>query len=177
MGDSRIKDVSSLLSSFFDAEKRMQGGRYADLFGSWKRIAGERLAAHSRVQDIENGILIVEAEHPGWVQLLQLKQAEIQAEATRLFPELGIRGISFRLARGGTGANVPSAGSGGAQGQGGRDARPGPFGPGGRDPGEGPEEGVAEEEMPRHEASLEDIGDPALRALLGELKKTVDGGR
>ncbi len=187
MGDSRIKDVSSLLAAFFDEETRRRGDRFAGLFGSWKRIAGERLAAHSRVQDIENGILVVEAEHPGWIQLLQFKQAEMLEAARSLFPELELRGISFRLARDDRATGPGRASSAGAP-------RPGPFGPGGRPPagvseagGEASREeaeagGPAEAgeiggELPTKRASLEDIKDDTLRNLLGELKKTVEGGK
>jgi hypothetical protein len=170
MGDSRIKDVSALLSAFFDEEKLRQGGQYAQVFRGWKRIAGERLAAHSRVCDIEKGILVVEAEHPGWIQLLQFRQAQMLEEARAQFPELGIRGISFRLGAGVDGAAGPQAG----------ESRPGPFGPGGREPAEGPAASTAADGGgPRagEPASLDDIGDPKLRSLLGALKKTVDGGK
>jgi hypothetical protein len=167
MDDSRIKDVSSLLSSFFDEEKRREGEGYAGFFGSWKRIAGERLAAHSRVKDIENDILVIEADHPGWIQLLQFRQAEMLNSARALYPELNIRGISFKLAQDkGSAMNARPGVESDSK------PRPGPFGPGGRTPCEEPQatekEGIG---------SLEDIQDPELRRLLGELKKTVDGGR
>jgi hypothetical protein len=173
MGDSRIKDVSSLLSSFFDEDKRRRGGRYADFFGAWRQIAGERLAAHSRVQDIENGILIIEAEHPGWIQLLQFRQAEMLETACRRFPELGLRGISFRLAN--DAASKRSGACGTQDEDSATETRPGPFGPGSRAPRNGPEESLPAEDVVRREAILEDISDPSLRALLGELKKTVEG--
>lgn len=38
---------------------------------------GEKLAAHSRVIDLKNGVLLIEADHPGWIQLLQLNKAFI----------------------------------------------------------------------------------------------------
>jgi len=97
--DYRTPSTLSLLAAFFDEEKLRRGGRFAEFFGSWKAIAGERLAAHSRISDIDKGLLIVEAEHPGWIQLLQLRQSEILGAATQRFPELGLRGILFRLAR------------------------------------------------------------------------------
>jgi len=173
MGDSRIKDVSTLLAAFFDEEQRRKGGQYSAFFGSWKQIAGERLAAHSKVRDIENGILIVEAEHPGWVQLLQFRQAQMLESARRLFPELELRGISFRLGRD-AGARAASGGAG----RDGGESRPGPFGPGGRPPaGEvGPAEAAeAVSENDAGPSSLEDIKDGELRALLGSLKRAVEG--
>ncbi len=97
MGDSRVKDVSSLLSSFFNEDKLQRGELYSSFFASWSSIVGARLAAHSHVADVEKGMLIVEAEHPGWIQLLQLKQSDILQAVARRFPDLGLRGIAFRL--------------------------------------------------------------------------------
>ncbi|HUW39890.1 MAG TPA: DUF721 domain-containing protein [Rectinemataceae bacterium] len=107
MDDSRIKNISSLLTAFFDHETVRQGKRYADVFGGWRQIAGERLAAHSKIVEIERDFLIVEAEHPGWIQLLQLRQSELLASVQRRFPELSLRGIAFRLGHeGGKGSPV-----------------------------------------------------------------------
>lgn len=97
MGDSRIKEISALLSSFFDAEKLRRGEKYSDFFSSWAGIVGTRLAAHSRVADIDKGILIVEAEHPGWIQLLQLRQSSILEATEKRYPEFRLKGIAFRL--------------------------------------------------------------------------------
>jgi hypothetical protein len=97
MGDSRIKDVSSLLSSFFDEEKLRRGERYSDFFSSWSAFVGARLAAHSRIVDVDKGILVVEADHPGWIQLLQMRQSDVLASVAQRFPELGLRGIVFRV--------------------------------------------------------------------------------
>jgi hypothetical protein len=164
MAGSRIKDVSSLLGAFFDEDKLRQGGKYAEFFGSWKQIAGERLAAHSRVVDVDKGILIVEAEHPGWIQLLQLDQSRILETAARRFPELALRAIMFRLTK--------DAGSQPSEDR--PKERLGPFGPEGRNiedrDGAGDEKGGGD----IHEVSAE-VTDPALRKLLEGLKKTIEG--
>lgn len=163
MDDSRIKSAANLLSRFFDEEKIKRGGSYASFFSSWKQIVGERLAAHSRIVELEKGVLIIEAEHPGWIQLLQLKQATILSALSSRFPELEFRAIAFRLARSDAGE---------------LDARP-------------PEEGSASEfsttpegansetnerEEPQTEGihRLEDIADDRLRGLLAELKRSMD---
>lgn len=97
MDDSRIKDVTNLLSSFFNSDKLRQGERVADFFASWANFVGPRLAAHSRVMDVDKGILIIEAEHPGWIQLLQIRQTSILEDISRHYPELALRGIAFKL--------------------------------------------------------------------------------
>lgn len=97
MADSRIKSVSELLSSFFDKDLVKKGELYSGFGRSWKTIAGSRLGEHSHPVDIKRGILIVEAEHQGWMQLLQLQQDRILEEIGRKFPALEIRGIAFKL--------------------------------------------------------------------------------
>ena len=100
MADSGAKSVSELLSAFFDHDMASKGASYSGFGRAWKSIAGTRLGEHSRPADIRHGILIVEAEHQGWMQLLQLQQDRILEEIGRRFPELEIGGIAFRLSRG-----------------------------------------------------------------------------
>ena len=162
MGDSRIKDVSSLLSSFFDGEKLSRGERYSEFFSSWPAIVGERLAAHSRVADVDKGFLVVEAEHPGWIQLLQLRQSSILDAVVRRFPELGLRGIIFRL-----------SGQGGAL-----QSKPAASREESDEVKKAAEDATlaGEEELAAVEPSrAEDLGDPAFRALFASLRKTMRG--
>jgi len=109
MADSRIKSVSDLLSSFFDKDMARQGELYSGFGRSWKAIAGARLGEHSHPADIRHGILIVETEHQGWTQLLQLQQDRILEEVQRRFPDLKIRGIAWKLGNeaGASGSPVP----------------------------------------------------------------------
>lgn len=189
MDDSRIKDAGALLSAFFDEEKLRRGGLYADFFTSWKYLVGDRLAAHSRVADVDKGVLIVEAEHPGWIQLLQFRQSEILAGVAARFPELALRSVVFRL---GKGKGLP-----GGTAEGNAPApRPGPFGPEGRDliAAELAAEAAREAEAAGRAGpegasaspdggavpvppSLEDIADPGLRELLSGLKSAIEGGQ
>jgi hypothetical protein len=153
MGDSRIKDVSALLSSFFNEDKLRKGEEASSFFASWPSFVGPRLAAHSRVADVDKGLLVVEAEHPGWIQLLQLRQSSILEEVARRFPELGLRGIVFRLA--------------GEK----RQARPEPV----KAQAEPDTVTETDEERDKRERALADISDPEFRALLSSLKRTMQG--
>lgn len=156
MGDSRIKAVSDLLSTFFDKEKLERGDRVADFFAAWPSFVGPRLAAHSRVADVDKGLLIVEAEHPGWIQLLQLRQSDILGDVARRYPELGLHGIAFRLSTKGA-------------------ARPGRAEA--EKSQEGPEVLPAREQMEGAPPSmaLEDIPDPEFRALMKSLRDSLQG--
>ena len=82
------------------------------LFSSWKAIVEEAwpasvngedypaAAVHSQIAELERGVLLIEADHPGWVQILQMRQRELLSAVQRRFPQLDIRGIAFRLSRG-----------------------------------------------------------------------------
>lgn len=97
MDASRIRKAGELVERLMGPKAADEAQGWARFFSSWNSSVGERLAAHSRPVDVRNGIVLVEAEHPGWIQLLQLKQESLLAQLKRAFPELGIRGIAFRL--------------------------------------------------------------------------------
>jgi hypothetical protein len=168
MDDLRVKSVRELLSAFFDDEKLSRGSRYAEFFTSWKFLVGDQLAAHSRVAEVERGILIVEAEHPGWIQLLQLRQSTILEGITTRFPELCLRSIVFRLGnarpefRAGENAPVPQSDPSSAPGL----------------PREEPADNsaVGERAKSARAFSLDSVSDPELRRLLSGLKDAMGGG-
>ncbi|GHV62737.1 hypothetical protein AGMMS49587_10480 [Spirochaetia bacterium] len=98
-----MKRAGELLSAFFDEGliKKAQG--YSNLFSAWQKITAKcgipAAADHSRIRELERCVLLVEADHPGWVQLLQTKQHKLLSDAQRRFPDLTITGISFMLSR------------------------------------------------------------------------------
>jgi len=99
MDDLRARKASEIIGAILSPDVAAKAGSWSRFFGSWERAAGERLSAHSRPVDVRNGIVIVEADHPGWVQLLQLEQKRILDAIKRSFPELGISGIAFKTAK------------------------------------------------------------------------------
>ena len=112
--------ISALFNENFGPEFLETAKSNAGLFSSWAEIVTEAwsvksrwqnmdndcdhredgdvpAADHSWIKDLKNGQIIVEADHPGWIQILQTKKAEIIKTAKRKYPELGINNISFRL--------------------------------------------------------------------------------
>lgn len=80
------------------------------LLKSWKEIVGsissnpneknktgQLLAAHTDVIDLKNGILLVETDHPAYIQMLQIYKNYILRGLKKKYPELDIRMLSFRL--------------------------------------------------------------------------------
>lgn len=102
MDDFRARKASDLLGSILTPQTAATVQGWSNFFGSWGKAAGANLAAHSRPVDVRNGIVFVEAEHPGWIQLLQMNQQKILEKLQSAFPELGLSGIAFRLAKDGS---------------------------------------------------------------------------
>jgi hypothetical protein len=107
-------DIISLLFKQRFGEDFVDNARYsAELFNSWEKTVCQvwpkgddqknedipAAAVHSRIKELERGVLIVEADHPGWIQILQTKQAELLQAIQYRYPKQDIRGIAFRLSR------------------------------------------------------------------------------
>jgi len=105
--------ISGLFKQRF-GEDFMENARLsAEMFSSWEKTVcqvwprGEdqknedipAAAVHSRIRELERGVLFVEADHPGWIQILQTKQAELLVAIQRSCPKFDIRGIAFRLSK------------------------------------------------------------------------------
>lgn len=92
-----MRKADDLIQRFLDTIGQSEGSVYVSLFRSWEPIVGERIGAHSQPVDVRGRTLIVEADHPGWVQMVMMRRARIIAELKRRFPELGITGIAVRV--------------------------------------------------------------------------------
>ena len=67
------------------------------VFSAWQEIAGASLAEHCRVYEIRHGSLLVEADHPGWMQLLLLQKKAVLSRLYARFPQLELRDIKVRV--------------------------------------------------------------------------------
>jgi hypothetical protein len=98
-----MKRAGDFLTAIIDADLLKKATTYSGFFSSWAEIAAgcgiAAVAGYSRVREFEKGIIVVEADHPGWIQLLQTKTQWILKDARRRFPDLDIRGISFTLSK------------------------------------------------------------------------------
>ena len=92
-----MKKAGELLSAFFDEGLIRSAKGYSDFFSSWKSIVGDRLGAHSRIVELEKSVLLVEADHPGWIQLIQMNRSSILESIHKRFPELPVTAISIKL--------------------------------------------------------------------------------
>jgi hypothetical protein len=99
-----VKTAGEILSALFDEGfiKKAQG--YSKFFDSWTDITAKNgiaaAAAHSRIKDLDRGIVLVEMDHPGWKQIIQTKQTKLLNDFRVRFPEMDISGISLILGSG-----------------------------------------------------------------------------
>ncbi|MBQ2529004.1 MAG: DUF721 domain-containing protein [Treponema sp.] len=71
---------------------------------------GENLIDHSRVVDLKNGVLLIEADHPGWISLLQFHKKFIIKGMQMAVSDVPINSLAFRV-RGSQASISSSSGS------------------------------------------------------------------
>ncbi|MCL2444000.1 MAG: DUF721 domain-containing protein [Treponema sp.] len=96
-----MKTAGDILSALFDERFMNKAQGYSKFFNSWTDITAKNgiaaAAAHSRIKDLDRGIVLIEMDHPGWKQILQTKQSKFLNDFRIRFPELEISGISLIL--------------------------------------------------------------------------------
>ena len=70
--------------------------RYAAL-ERWSEIAGPQISAKSRTKALQGETLVIEVDHPAWVQELNLLKPRLLEKFRRLEPRSGIRDLKFVL--------------------------------------------------------------------------------
>lgn len=171
MDDLRVRKASELLGSILSPDVAAKADQWSHFYGFWKSAAGDSLAAHSRPVDIRNGIVFVETDHPGWIQLLQLEQNRLLTLIRKTFPSLEVTGIAFKLAKDGSipGTIAPVRSGQGADSQENtqpRDDENSGFKVGGQD-GSSP--------LPTIKETLAGVSDDSFRSVLSSLAKSLIG--
>ena len=170
-----MRRADDLIQRFLDSVGQSEGAAYVGMFRSWQPIVGERIAAHAQPVDVRGHSLVVEADHPGWVQMVMMKRQTIIREINRRYPELSITGLTVRVVdQRGAGGTIPGrtpgvfvhGGSGdSASGHGGQAADAVQT-----ESGAQPAPPSADEEE-----ALDRIPDDDLRSTLARLREDLDG--
>ena len=93
-----MEKIGDFLKKLLDKNEVTLNNNYNSFFKSWDKIAGEPLSAYSKVIDISRNQLIVQVDHPGWMQMFQFKERKILKEIQKNYPELKIKALKFILA-------------------------------------------------------------------------------
>lgn len=91
-----MEKAGELLEAFLRLHNITGGQEYVAFFKSWHGIVGTDIAAHSKVTDIKNGALVVEVDHPGWMQKLHMRKDEVLRKIASQYPQLGVRTLHLR---------------------------------------------------------------------------------
>jgi len=100
LGDSEHNKVSSTWKKVVSRIKSIED-RNKDLEtvyeGDERELSlGERLAQNTHVVDLKKSVLLVEANHSGWIQYLRMYQKFILKGLQMESPELNIKTLAFR---------------------------------------------------------------------------------
>jgi hypothetical protein len=83
--------------SIFENVNLKEANSYSKIFNSWESIVGKKLAGYSRIKDLDKESLIVEADHPAIIQLLQLNYSENIYRLNLNYPDLNISDMRILL--------------------------------------------------------------------------------
>lgn len=88
-----MKKASEIIDKMLENSAIESAASYTSLFRGWEGVAGRDIASHSRIVDVKNGTAVLEADHPAWLQIIQLKQKHILHKIQKMYPELKIESI------------------------------------------------------------------------------------
>ena len=95
-----FNDIINITFSNIEKENLEKNNK---LFSVWKKVVtsvskvGQNLYDHSSVCELKNGILLIEADHPGWIQMLQMNSQYIIRGLKMYASELNICSLAFKL--------------------------------------------------------------------------------
>lgn len=101
---SSIKDLAGMI--FSTLEEKQNLNEAMEIYGSWNQLLSKlsqkyssckNLVGHTTVSDCKNGILLVEVDHPGWIQILKMYQKIILKEMNKKFEKEKITSIVFKM--------------------------------------------------------------------------------
>lgn len=101
--ESNVISCSDMINRVFTNLETSDFDRSNKIVKVWRDVVskitgnGEKLAAHTSVVDIKNGVLLVESDHPGWNQMLQMHRKFILKGLDMYAKELGIKTLAFRI--------------------------------------------------------------------------------
>ena len=99
-----MKDLSrkagDILKDLLAGRDWLKEDPYSLIFLEWRSIAGTALADHCRPLQIHEGICIIEADHPGWLQMLGMEKERLLKAIHDRSPAAEVREIRLKLSSG-----------------------------------------------------------------------------
>lgn len=106
--EENIIPFSKIIVNIFDSIKTTNAKKNINIYDEWKKILkeinsqstnlkGKNLSDHSRVIDLKNGILFIEVDHPGWIDVLNIYRKYILTKMRKKFPKTEFKTLAFHL--------------------------------------------------------------------------------
>ncbi len=92
-----MEKAGALLHALFERLSIQDERGFVRFFSSWRKIAGNDLADHSKLVDVRHNAAVVVVDHPGWMQLLRMQQERILGHIQQEFPDLEIHTMHIHL--------------------------------------------------------------------------------
>ena len=103
-----MRKVGDILREYLREKGWLTENPYGALFQNWREVAGRGLGDHTRLRDVHDGVMIVEADHPGWLQMAGMRKEALLSAARRVAPAARLTAVRLVLAAPG-GQNGPGA--------------------------------------------------------------------
>ena len=94
-----MKRAGDVLTELLRRARIQLDNPHSSMARSWPAIVGEDLASHAHLADVDRGRMLVEVDHPAWLQLLQMQERRIVREVARRYPQLGVTRMTSVLRR------------------------------------------------------------------------------
>ena len=102
------RKIDEIISNIFENISTDKMNDNLNMISSWKSVLmsinsrtnkniANLLVSHTKVIDLKNGVLLIETDHPGYIQTLQMYNSYILKGLKQKVPELEIKTLSFRL--------------------------------------------------------------------------------
>lgn len=91
------KKIDTILSGILNEEPVLEG--LPELIEShWNIIAGEQISKHTKPSYLKNGILYIDADHPGWLaEIKRLPKNHLLKKISSVSTDTKITDLRFRL--------------------------------------------------------------------------------
>ena len=108
MKENEIIDFNEMITKVFSNIETGNLQNANKITSIWKEVTkgikntrdeyyGEKISAHSEVVDLKNGQLLIETDHPGWIQVIQLHSKFIIKGMNMKLGNVKVSSLVFRL--------------------------------------------------------------------------------
>ncbi len=103
MNENSVITAAQMITKIFSNVEAGSLEKGNQIINTWRKTVesvkpdGNKLAAHSKIIDLKNEILLIETDHPGWIQLFKMHEKYILNGLKKLNKNIEIKSLAFRL--------------------------------------------------------------------------------